>query len=433
MVYRHVEVLRVRAWGRDVGAVAAGRRGHTFEYEPGWARDGVELAPLLMRTRERTGVFRFPQLAEHTFHGLPPMLADAVPDRFGNALIDATLAREGVNARDVSALDRLAYVGTRAMGALTFHPETYPPAHATAVEMNELVTAARAALQGHLGDEPLRTRAMQDLLAVGTSAGGAHAKAVLAWNRTTGEMRAGNVDVPPGFEQWLLKIDGLDDTGARLGVPRQDGRVEYAYSLMAHAAGIDMAECELLEEGGRAHFVTRRFDRPGTDGARLHSQTLCALTGADFNQIDTHDYASLFITMRDLGVGATEQAFRRVVFNVAAGNVDDHTKNISFLMSEDGTWSLAPAYDLTFAYAPGARYTNRHLMSVNGKFDAIDGPDLLALADRFEVPGARQAVRDVADVVSSWREFAGQAGVDPQQTDEIERRTRDLVTAVLSR
>lgn len=420
MGYEHVQVLRVRAWGRDVGALAAGRRGHTFEYEPTWVRTGIELAPLLMGTRERTRVFRFPHLDELTFYGLPPMLADAVPDRFGNALINATLAREGVDARDVSALDRLAYVGERAMGALTFHPESHPRIRATAIEMNELVTAARLALQGNLNDDILRTGAMQELIAVGTSAGGAHAKAVLAWNRATGQMRAGNVDVPDGFEQWLLKFDGLDQDG--LGASRQDGRVEYAYHLMAVDAGVEMSACELLEEGERAHFITRRFDRPGTGGDRLHAQTLCALAGMDFNQLDTHDYASLFTTMRALGIADTEQALRRVAFNVLAANVDDHTKNIAFLMGADGTWQLAPAYDLTFTHDPAGRYTNRHLMSVNGHFEDVTVADLLVLADRFEVPGARRVIAEVSDAVGRWPEHASRAGVSRARIEQIHAR-----------
>jgi serine/threonine-protein kinase HipA len=435
MTYQPVSVLRVFAWGQLVGAVAGDERGIcTFEYDPQWVRGGIELAPTLMRPTLRRRSFTFPGYSRETFHGLPPMLADSVPDRFGNAIIDAELAREGIRARDVSALDRLAYVGERGMGALTYLPDTGPSAtNATPVALADLVTVARAAVQGSLDDDQLRTESLNQLLAVGTSAGGARAKAVLAWNRHTNDLRAGNLPAPPGYEQWLLKFDGVG-VDAQLGSSQQYGRIEYAYSRMAVAAGIAMGDCVLLEEGGRAHFMTRRFDR-STDvadepagGKRLHLQSLCALAGLDYNQTGTHDYASLLLQCDDLGLGADsrEEAFRRMAFNVLASNCDDHTKNHSFLMTPDGEWSLSPAYDITFAHNPNSRWLARHLMSVNGKFDDIRAADFEEFADRFRVPGYRGVLDQVADAVGDWPKFARTAGVSSEAADEIDARLREV-------
>jgi serine/threonine-protein kinase HipA len=422
MSYTHVDLLYVRIWGELVGAVAPDPRGraYAFEYDPDWARRRVELAPDLMPTDRRSRTFAFPGLPEETFRNLPPMLADSVPDKFGNSIIDAFLAREGVRPAAVTALDRLAYVGERGMGALTFHPDT-GPSHdpPTPVVLADLVVAARAAIEGRLDEDSERTEALNRLLAVGTSAGGARAKAVIAWNRTTGEMRAGNLPAPDGFEQWLLKFDGVG-ADPQLGDSQQYGRIEYAYSLMARVAGIEMSETQLLEEGGRAHFITRRFDRDDA-GGRLHMQSLCALGALDFNQIGTHDYAAYLMQCDDLGLGpdARQQAFRRLVFNVVGSNCDDHTKNLSFLMDHDGRWSLAPAYDVTFAYSPSSVWLAQHLMSVEGKFAQITRADLERFADRFEVPGYRGVIDQVVDAVADWRRFAGLAALEPDYAAEI--------------
>lgn len=425
MTYEAVDLLSVRAWGERVGVVVPDPRGraYVFEYDPDWVRRRIELAPALMPAGRRNRTFSFPGLPEETFRNLPPMLADSVPDRFGNSIIDAFLAREGVRPADVTALDRLAYVGERGMGALTFHPDTGPSnVPPTPVVLADLVVAARAAVEGTLDQDFERTKALNRLLAVGTSAGGARAKAVIAWNRTTGEMRAGNLPAPDGFEQWLLKFDGVGND-PQLGDSQQYGRIEYAYSLMARAAGIEMSQTYLLEEGGRAHFMTRRFDRDASDG-RLHMQSLCALGALDFNQTGTHDYASYLIQCDDLDLGpdARQEAFRRLVFNVVGSNCDDHTKNVSFLMDSDGLWSLSPAYDVTFAYSPTSRWLAQHLMSVEGKFADISRADLERFADRFEVPGYGGVIDQVAAAVADWSRFAKKAAVAPRAVAEIEAR-----------
>lgn len=429
MVFTQVEVLEVRAWGSTVGALSGGRSGiANFEYAPAWR--GIELSPLQMPTRPRGRIWNFPRLAPDTFHGLPPMVADSAPDRFGNSVIAAALAREGLRPGEIRPIDRLAYVGERAMGALTFHPAQSPGSAASSLELAQLVEAARAAVHGSL-QENGRTDAVTELLQVGSSAGGARAKAIIAWNPESDEIRAGGIPAPDGFEQWLLKFDGVGHD-AQLGASGEYGRTEYAYSLMARAAGIEMSECRLLEEGGRAHFMTRRFDRPGSSGERLHMQSLCALAAADYNETGTHDYATLFLVAEELGLGADVLAelFRRACFNVIAANNDDHTKNHSFLMDRAGRWTLSPAYDVTYAYSPASEWLRQHLMSVNGKFQDITAADLLTLADQFDVPGARDAIAATVDAVARWPEFAASAGISAPRVAEVQRRL-DAVRAEL--
>lgn len=423
MAFTQVDVLEVRAWGETVGALAAGERGvAAFEYASSWR--GRELSPLLMPMSPRGRIWSFPALSRDTFHGLPPLLADSAPDRFGNAVIAAALAAEGIPANQVRPLDRLAYVGERAMGAITFHPAQSPSSSATALELAHLVEAARAAVQGSLADDQ-RTESISELLQVGSSAGGARAKAIIAWKRDTNELRAGGIAAPAGFEQWLLKFDGVGQD-AQLGSGGEYGRTEFAYSLMAQAAGITMSECRILEEGGRAHFMTRRFDRPGTEGERIHMQSLCALVAADFNEVGAHDYASLFLAAEQLGLNTTEELFRRVCFNVFAANNDDHTKNHTFLMREDGTWQLSPAYDVTYAYNPNNVWLRQHLMSVNGKFEGISRRDLLSLADQFSVPGARAILNEVTEAVAQWPGFAADAGISAARTAEVAETLREI-------
>lgn len=423
MTYKRVEVLNVYIWDEHVGAVAPAGRSYAFEYTPQWRSRPIELAPVLMPTRSRRRIFSFPGLSEETYQGLPPMLADSVPDRFGNGIIDSVLAREGVLPGEISALDRLAYVGKRGMGALTFAPDSSPRTEHTAVEMNRLVEAARAALRGNLDDSNVPAESLNELIQVGTSAGGARAKAVIAWNTATNEMRTGGIAAPPGFEQWLLKFDGVGEDN-QLGQARDYGRTEYAYYLMATAAGIEMSECRLLEEGGRAHFITRRFDRPGTDGERLHMQSLCAIAAVDFNAIETNDYASLFTAAEKLGIVDRDELFRRMVFNVLASNNDDHSKNHAFLMDQRGVWVPSPAYDITFAYNPRSPWTAKHLMSVNGKFDAITRADLHAVGDSFDIRAYRRIIREVAAAVANWREFAAEARLPEERTIEVASRLK---------
>lgn len=427
MAYTPVSVVEVRAWGELVGALAPDARSgsYAFEYAPGWRATGIELAPLT--TPLSRPLSAYPSLPEATFHRLPPFVADALPDDFGNALVTAYLASHGVARSSITPLDRLAYLGSRGMGALEFRPTRGPQRRKpTALELSDLVVGARSALSGRIEGDAEAAAALATLIQVGTSAGGARAKAIIAWNPETGEVRSGQLPAETGFEQWMIKLDGVGrDT--ELGSSAGYGRIEYAYHLMALEAGIEMSPCRLLEENGRAHFMTKRFDRTDPeDGARrIHLQTLCAMAELDYRQRGTHDYAQYLQTVAalDLGEEAMTEAFRRMVFNVAVRNCDDHTKNFSFLLDapHDGpaSWRLAPAYDITYAYNPAGAWTYQHLMSVEGRFDDIGRAELLAVADRFQVPERFAVLDRVRDAVASWPRFAAAAGVSPEDADRI--------------
>ena len=422
---KHASVIEVRAWDQRVGAVALDPRlgYYAFAYDPEWKRQGIELAPITLPLADRRTVFIFLNLPEATFHRLPGMLADALPDDFGNALVDAWMARHGISKSEVTALDRLAYTGRRGMGALEFRPERGAHRESTTpLEMQTLVEDARRLMQGDFSGDPEAWAALANIVRVGTSAGGARAKAVIAWNPESNQIRSGQFDAAAGFEHWLLKFDGLGKD-LELGTGADYGRIECAYSLMARQAGIEMSPCRLLEENGRAHFMTQRFDREVVHGRTLkhHVQTLCAMDHLDFKQRGTHAYAQLFmvIVRLELGDDALGQAFRRMAFNVMARNCDDHTKNFAFRLKRGGSWELAPAYDLTHAYNPQGQWTYQHLMSVNGKFDGITREDLLEEADRFGVRRPKDLLANVRAAVENWPGFAEEAGLGEAAAERV--------------
>lgn len=378
--YRKVDVVEVFIWGRRAGAVALDpvNRYYVFGFDPKFRGSGIDLAPLQVPLATTAEPVMFTELPELTYKRLPAFLADALPDDFGNALINSYLAGKGIPESAITVLDRLAYMGDRAMGALEFKPVRGPRTRsATAIELGSLVAEARNALRGTIKGEDDANHALRSIIEVGTSAGGARAKAVIAWNQETNEIRTGQAAAPDGFTHWLLKFDGMG-TDRELGAGQDYGRIEYAYHLMARAAGIDMTECRLLQENGRAHFMTRRFDRE--DGlVKHHIQTLCAMAHLDYKKKEANAYAQLFLTIDalDLGRPAMAEAYRRMVFNVMARNCDDHTKNFSFRLRQGQGWELAPAYDVTFAHNPDGEWTHQHLMSVNGKFKGFVLDDLL--------------------------------------------------------
>jgi len=422
---RDVSVIEVRAWGRSVGAVALdpSLAYYVFEYDPAWKRTGTELAPLHMPLKAGSSVYVFPALAEATYFRLPALLADALPDDFGNALIDAWMAQRGIEKSSVTVLDRLAYMGKRAMGALEFRPARGAHTESSApIEMQELVEEARQLVQGTFSVDREAKAALANILRVGTSAGGARAKAVVAWNPQTGEVRSGQFDAAPGFEHWLLKFDGVGQD-KELGTGEGYGRIEFGYYLMATAAGIRMSDSRLLEENGRAHFMTRRFDREVIDGKTMkhHVQTLCAIDHLDFRQRGTHDYSQLFMTASALGLNeaAVDQIFRRMAFNVMARNCDDHTKNFAFILRQGQPWNLAPAYDVTHAYNPKGEWTYQHQMSVNQKFEGIRKEDLLAVADRFSGRSPGNALSDVRAAIDNWPQFARRADLSATLQDRV--------------
>ncbi|MGH1505415.1 MAG: type II toxin-antitoxin system HipA family toxin [Acidimicrobiales bacterium] len=422
--YVPVDVVEVRAWGQTVGAVARdpAQSAYAFEYAPEWLAGGIELAPIHLPNGP--GVFSFSDLDPGTWKRLPPLLSDSLPDDFGNALVDAWMARQGIDRDEISALDRLAYTADRGMGALTFHPPAGPAvAEPTALALADLVASARQALTGDLAasappehnDTSPAEEALRQLILVGSSAGGARAKALVAFNPETGQIRSGQFDAPDGFSQWLVKLDGASagvDRGAPLSEGEGFGRIEYAYHLMALEAGVGMAECRLLPEAGRAHFITRRFDR-GEGDERLHMLTLCAMDHASYRRPGAYAYEQLLLVADRLGLGssAATEIFRRCVFNVVAVNRDDHTKNTAFLCAPDGAWTLAPAYDLTHSYRIDSEWVARHQMSVNGKIDGITRADLEAIGDRFAIKAYRAIIDEVCDAVSRWPSFAAEAGV----------------------
>lgn len=420
--YKSVDAIEIKAWGKRVGAVAREptKNYYAFEYDPAWIRSGVELAPIAMPLAQADEPFIFTELPEATFKRLPALLADALPDDFGNALIDAWMADRGIRKDAVTALDRLAYMGKRGMGALTFGPMRGPiPTKPMAVEMGSLVEAARKAVHGDFDGDDHAQAALKQIIQVGTSAGGARAKATIAWNPTTEEVRTGQFDIPEGFEAWLLKFDGMG-TDNQLGPSKSYSRIEYAYHRLARAAGVDMSDCRLLRENGRAHFMTRRFDRTGNQ--RHHMQTLCAMSHLDYKQVGTHSYNQLFQVANTLRLGqeAMVQILRRMVLNVLGVNNDDHTKNFSFLMRQGGPWELAPAYDITHAYRPGSEWVAEHQMSINGKFDNITRTDVRSVAERFDLLAELpDTIEQVRDAVAQWPALARAAEIDASEIETI--------------
>ena len=420
-----VPVIEVRVWGKRVGALAPDPKlgFYAFAYEHSWRRGGIELAPLTMPLEDSRETFVFSNLPEATFQRLPGMLADALPDDFGNALIDAWMAKHGVLKNQITTLDRLAYMGNRGMGALEFKPALGAHKESAApLQMKSLVEEARKVIEGDLSVDAQAEAALANIIRVGTSAGGARAKAVVAWNRKAKQIRSGQFDLAPGFEPWILKFDGVGKY-SELGIGADYGRIEYAYYKMATQAGVVMSECRLLEESGRAHFMARRFDRDVVNGRTIkhHVQTLCALNDLDFKQRATHAYAQLFMVVAQLGLGddAISQIFRRMALNVMARNCDDHTKNFSFILRQGGNWELAPAYDVTHAYNPKGEWTFQHLMSVNGKFKDITRADLLAEADRFGVRRPNDLLAEVRAAVENWPSHARKAGLGDRTANAV--------------
>lgn len=427
-------VAEVRLWGRTIGAVSLeeGARIAAFQYDPAFLASGIELSPLTMPLSRR--VYQFPSLPQVSFHGLPGLLADSLPDKFGHALIDAWLATQGRRPESFNAIERLCYIGVRGMGALEYAPAKGPPLRRSAkVQVDELVRLASQVLTHRdslqVSFAPGRRHdGLKEILRVGTSAGGARAKAIVAWNRDTNEVRSGQVKAPAGFDYWLLKFDGVSaNQDKELEDPQGYTAIEYAYALMAADAGIEMSECRLLEEGGRRHFMTRRFDRL-SDGVKLHMQSLAALAHFDFNSAGAHSYEQAFDGIKRLGLSmrAREQQFRRMIFNVVARNQDDHVKNIAFLMDKAGAWSLSPAFDVIYAYNPTGLWTNRHQMTINGKTDDFTREDFEAVA---KVAGLKRGrpeaiLTEVLDTVKEWPRYATTAGVLASQRDKITRTLR---------
>jgi serine/threonine-protein kinase HipA len=422
-------LAEIRLWGRTIGAVSLeeGQPAATFQYAPEFLSSGIQIAPLMMPLRETP--YSFPALPYESFRGLPGLLADSLPDKFGNALIDVWLAQQQRTAGSFDAVERLLYTGNRGMGALEFAPARGPRAtKSEEIHIDALVALASEVLNNREGlkhsfAEDQSSEALREILRVGTSAGGARAKAVIAWNPRTQEVRSGQVPAGEGFEYWLLKFDGVQNNKDKdLADPKGFGAVEYAYYLMARAAGIEMNKCRLLEENGRRHFMTKRFDR-GPGGEKIHMQSLAALMHYDYNQPGSYSYEQAIQAMREmrLPMAQVEELYRRAVFNVLARNQDDHVKNIAFLMERSGQWSLSPAYDVAYAYNPDGPWTSKHQMSLNGKRDDFAPSDFSDFAKNAGLKRGRDKaiVDEVREAVSRWPVFADEAAVEPRFRQQI--------------
>ena len=427
-------IAKVSLWGRVIGAVHFNPTDgySTFQYDPEFARSGIQLSPMMMPLSESEYIFR--NLPKETFHGLPGMLADSLPDRFGNAMINVWLAQQGRMPDSFNPVERLCYIGSRGMGALEFSPTSGPRnINAQKIEVSRLVELAsqmltnRTKLQTSFA-KLKQTNALKQILQISTSPGGARAKALIAWNRGTNEVRSGQVNAGPGFESWLLKFDGVSgNKDKELEDPKGYGAIEFAYYLMVKDAGITISESRLLEENGHRHFMTKRFDRQ-LDNKKIHMQSLAALGHYDFNATEAYSYEQAIIMIRllNLPMATIEEQVRRMIFNIVARNQDDHVKNIGFLMDAGGNWSLSPAFDVTYSYNPLGDWTSRHQMSMNGKVDNFTHQDFKSFAKMAGMKRGRieQIINDVQSVVKNWPVYAQKAGVAESWIKDIQGNLR---------
>jgi len=425
-----IDVAEVRIWGELAGAVRwnPNRQIASFQYSENFLKKGIDLSPVKMPVKNGNRIYSFPELRRSgmeqnsTFKGLPGLLADSLPDRYGNQLINMWLAQNGRLEGSMNPVEQLCFIGDRGMGALQFEPAQFQSDGGVfSIEVETLVNIAKKALSQkekisvNLHED--EKMAMNEILKIGTSAGGARPKAVIAFNKETGEIKSGQAAVPDGFEHWLIKLDGVSD--AQFGSSHGFGRVEYAYYLMAVDCGVLMMESELLEENGRAHFMTKRFDRDGSN--RHHVQTFCSIRHFDYSDLYSFSYEQLFQTMRMLKMTypETEQMFRRMVFNVMSTNCDDHTKNFSFRLKQNGKWELAPAYDMCYSYDPGNVWVSQHTLSINGKNSEITKSDLMTVADANGVGKSDKIINEIKETVGNWQYYAQKAGVPDQLKKSI--------------
>ncbi len=412
---------KVLLWDSEIGAVSwvEDRQVAVFQYDPSFIRSGIQLSPLMMPLRDLP--YEFPALSKETFKGLPGLLADSLPDKFGNAVIDTWLATQGRTAASFNSVERLCYIGSRGMGGLEYkpalrisHTKSDEIEVSKLVELSNMILDQRAGLEGVFSGTDDRD-AIEDILRVGTSAGGARAKAILAWNPKTNEFRSGQVKIPSGFEYWIMKFDGVSNNRDKeLSDPQGYGMIEYAYYQLAVKAGIEMTDCRLHHEGGRSHFMTKRFDR-NADGSKIHMQSLCAIAHVDFNEPALYSYEQTIQTMKRLRLSQSdlEQQVLRAMFNIVGRNHDDHVKNIAFLMNRRGDWKLSPAFDVSYAYDPKGYWTSQHQMSINGKREMFTKQDLLSMAKIAGIKSNRalEMLDRVITTMKSWPEVADNIGI----------------------
>ena len=428
----------VKIWGEIVGAVAWDEKAGlaSFEYDSKFKRLNWDLSPLKLPINSAKKIFSFPELRKSrnaefdTFKGLPGLLADVLPDRYGNQLINIWLAQQGRPQDSMNPIEMLCFIGSRGMGALEFEPTTIKESKNTfSIEIKSLVDIAQKMLSNResftTNMQKDEEKAVMEILKIGTSAGGARPKAVIAYNEKTGEVKSGQTKAPKGFEHWLIKLDGVSDT--QLGASKGYGRVEMAYYNMAIACGIDMMPSRLLEENGRAHFMTKRFDREGGE-TKHHIQTFCAIKHFDFNLVNSFSYEQLFQTMRELKLTYQdmEQMFRRMTFNVIARNCDDHTKNFAFRLKKGEKWEMAPAYDICHAYRPGSEWVSQHALSVNNKRTSITKEDLLKIGEAIKSKKAASIIDEINDTINQWNKFADDVKVSSELRDAVGKTLLNL-------
>ncbi len=424
-----VDVIKIILWGEELGALSWDKNKNfaSFEYFTSFLNKNLDVSPIHMPIRSsRKKIYNFPSINQETYKGLPGMLSDVLPDDFGNRLIDQWLVLNNIPKSDFTPLDRLCYIGTRGMGALEFQPaKQIGYKETTALEVDKLTQLAekvlnsREELQLNLSE----TEHLNELIKVGTSAGGQRAKAIIAFNPETNEIRSGQSKAPHGFDHYIFKFDGVND--AALSDPQGYGRIEYAYYLMALDCGINMENSLLFEEHDRAHFMTKRFDRLEND-QKVHMQTLCSIAHFDYKAPGAYSYENAFEVMRQLRLPHTDaiQLYKRMLFNVIARNQDDHTKNISFLMDKQGIWRLSPAYDITYSYNPTGIWTSMHQMSVNGKRDDFVVQDLISLGEKISYKNHKETIRHISEIVSNWGYYAKKAGIPKKQTEKLNKAFR---------
>jgi len=426
-----VKTAFVKIWGQTVGAVAWDERQGlaSFEYEPKFKSKNIDLAPIKMPIKSNQKIFSFPELrpsknSEYdTFKGLPGLLADVLPDKYGNQLINIWLAQNGRPENSMNPIEQLCFIGTRGMGALEFEPtqlkstkKTFQVEIKSLVDIAQRILAKREEFETNLDKD--EQQAVIEILKIGTSAGGARPKAIITYNKKTGQVRSGQTNAPKGFEHWLIKLDGVSD--AQFGESKGYGRIEMAYYNMAKDCGVKMMESELLEENGRAHFMTKRFDRE-KDSIKHHIQTFCAMQHYDFNEVRSYSYEQLFQTMRLLRLPYpdAEQMYRRMVFNVIARNCDDHTKNFAFRLKEGRNWELAPAYDICHAYRPDSIWVSQHALSINGKRTGIGKDDLINFAKAMNIKKSKNIISKINTQVQHWNNYADEVKVNTELRDSI--------------
>lgn len=426
-----VDYAYVKIWGKLVGVVRwlPERNLASFQYDKSFLSNNWDLSPLKMPINNGTRVYNFPELRKEkdseydTFKGLPGLLADSLPDKYGNKLIDLWLAQNGRPTGSMNPVEKLCFIGSRGMGALEFEPaqiktgkNTFPIEISGLIDIAKKILSDRETFATNFNKD--ERRAMQEIIKVGTSAGGARPKVLIAYNTKTGELLSGQTSVPKGFEHWLLKLDEVSDE--QFGESKGWGRIEYAYYLMAKECRIEMTECKLLEENKRAHFMTKRFDREGHN-TRHHIQTLCGIQHFDYNDMHGYSYEQVFQTMRQLKLKypEAEQMFRRMVFNVLATNYDDHTKNFSFILKKDGQWGLSPAYDVCYSYNPTNQWLLQQTLSINGKRNNITQSDLMTIAKANNIKKGETIISEINNVVKNWGDFAGSAKVRDDKINEI--------------